>query len=431
MAASDTIKNIRNDAWRTLLERMLGSDPADRQRATNEWKDLDRASWRDKQGSPLWCSVADGIRILEVAVTTSFPDAGKPEDGFGIETDLCGWFMTFQHPAYVEAIEQLYPHTQLPFVQGSLLAMLSIQQTPEAVESIRRIVRQHGLSLKTYPRFFSEIARQTALTASLAPDLLQNAGEQLGGVANFVNACLANGHLDPTVLSVALPSIESRAAASLQAARPFQQPQGIAWRWAYEYHSIRHDLAATLDLLGVIPDASPALLREAQSLDDPRVLLFATIGLLRKGEDSPDETFTRIAACHETRVGLFGLLEGLQRLDRFPTQFRNLESFAASDMVAWLSYPSELGGEPEALHAEAMLSGAGEHGDVVHFLWRFTGGDNKECAGVSGPYPAEAGDQPVSGANTFSNFTEWSSATPEQHLAGVLETLERWSIARC
>jgi hypothetical protein len=33
--------------------------------------------------------------------------------------------------------------------------------------------------------------------------------------------------------------------------------------------------------------------------------------------------------------------------------------------------------------------------------------------------------------DTFSNFTPWDEATPEQHLASVLETLSNWRIAHC
>jgi hypothetical protein len=78
-----------------------------------------------------------------------------------------------------------------------------------------------------------------------------------------------------------------------------------------------------------------------------------------------------------------------------------------------------------------MISGVGENGEVVHFLWRFTGESGKEIAGVSGPYAVDAGHRPVSGGDTFSNFAAWESATPEQHLQAVLSTLTRWSIARC
>ena len=159
--------------------------------------------------------------------------------------------------------------------------------------------------------------------------------------------------------------------------------------------------------------------------------MFSACALLRKGEPCADAVFVKIASCHETRAGLFGSLELIQRLERFPAQFRNLEAFAACDMVRWLCYPAELGYEPTRLQAEARVTSAVEAGDVVHFLWRFTGDKDEEYAGVSGPYPADAGDQPVAGGDTFSNFTAWQSATPEQHLQGVLDTLTRWSIARC
>ena len=52
-------------------------------------------------------------------------------------------------------------------------------------------------------------------------------------------------------------------------------------------------------------------------------------------------------------------------------------------------------------------------------------------AGVSGPYELDPSLDSVMDAGTFSNFTPWDDAAPEQHLASVLETLSNWRIALC
>jgi hypothetical protein len=50
-------------------------------------------------------------------------------------------------------------------------------------------------------------------------------------------------------------------------------------------------------------------------------------------------------------------------------------------------------------------------------------------------YPAELGYESsldcMTSADTFSTFTPWDDASPEQHLASVLETLSSWRISSC
>ena len=99
------------------------------------------------------------------------------------------------------------------------------------------------------------------------------------------------------------------------------------------------------------------------------------------------------------------------------------EAFAASHMAEWLRYPMELDREPERLELAATVRGANDDGERQWCLWKFTGDKGVEYAGVSGPYPLPAPVGPLEGSDVFSNFAEWDSATPEQHLESVLETL--------
>jgi hypothetical protein len=152
--------------------------------------------------------------------------------------------------------------------------------------------------------------------------------------------------------------------------------------------------------------------------------------LLKRGVEPPHEIVRAAAASHVVRAYLHRALEGLGRLDLFPAEHASFEAFAAAHMASWLAYPSELGEEPELLRLEATLRGATTDGERQWCLWRFAGSDGQELAGVSGPYELEPRAGPLEGSDTFSNFAEWGSATPEQHLESVLATLQDWRLAR-
>lgn len=99
-------------------------------------------------------------------------------------------------------------------------------------------------------------------------------------------------------------------------------------------------------------------------------------------------------------------------------------------MVSWLTHPSELGCEPEHLELHATVRGTTADGPRQWCLWKFSDEAGKTFAGVSGPYPLDPSlDTLTAGGDTFSRFRPWEEATPEQHLASILETLNDWRIS--
>jgi len=107
-----------------------------------------------------------------------------------------------------------------------------------------------------------------------------------------------------------------------------------------------------------------------------------------------------------------------------PQEWCTRDAFAAADMVEWLSYPTELGREPDELEKMAVFEARSPDGPVALYVWRFKGTDGKWLAATSGPYLLVGEPAPCSGGSTFSSFEEWDSATAEEHAHSVLETLD-------
>jgi hypothetical protein len=172
------------------------------------------------------------------------------------------------------------------------------------------------------------------------------------------------------------------------------------------------------------------VLEQATAFEDPYLLSVVILGFLRRGLDPPRETVRAAAASHVVRAAVYRVLDSFGRLDLYPSEQATFEAFAAAHMAQWLSHPSELGFEPERLELAATLRGMNDEGERQWCLWKFEGDDGVMYAGVSGPYALVSPVRPLEGGDVFSNFSEWESATAEQHLASVLETLRDWRMHR-
>jgi hypothetical protein len=257
------------------------------------------------------------------------------------------------------------------------------------------------------------------------------AGEELPNVMNYLNASLEAGHLDAEKLRPAANWVETQAARLLDAVAPLQRAEGTKWRSEEDYCGMRAELGVHLDLLGIIPGISLDPLCRAAKLQDPLLLLFAVVSMLKRGSEPSASALLVCAKSHETRASLYKQLQHLDRADLFPREFLTFEAFAAAAMTAWLLYPAELGYEPTSLELVAEVEGTKDGESVVMCLWKFTNDEGQALAGASGPYPASRPIEPLWGQDTFSNFTEWTKLTPEEHLAGMLETLDSWAVAWC
>ena len=97
-------------------------------------------------------------------------------------------------------------------------------------------------------------------------------------------------------------------------------------------------------------------------------------------------------------------------------------------MVGWLSHPAELGAPPAAIEKMKVVQADSDGENYSIYVWRYREQEDTEwLVGISGPYILKGTPQPVHGHLTFSQFTPWDKATPEEHANAVIEMFEKYA----
>lgn len=143
----------------------------------------------------------------------------------------------------------------------------------------------------------------------------------------------------------------------------------------------------------------------------------------------------RVAADPETRITLLGELANIGRLDLAPAQHRTQTAIAESDMVRWVTYPTELGRPPDDIEllGQATLDDAGHPADLLLFKFRthapHWSADNGWMVGAAGPY--RRADQPTlkAGGLTFSSFAQLEEMPLAEHIESLAGTVTAWADA--
>lgn len=211
-----------------------------------------------------------------------------------------------------------------------------------------------------------------------------------------------------------------------------QQPAGVTWLWEEDYTALRYEAEMLLDLIGHLPtENAEAALRAVFTLRDPLLKFWAVLGLLRQGKDVDQPVLDELAARAVTRNKLFHLLHEAEMDDRFPRADATQLAFAESDMVDWLTYPTELAREPDDIEQLAVvpdeLPGLGP---VDYYVFRFRtlpphwAAEQGWLGCVSGPFVRAEAPTPIAHGQTFSKFEPLDGATPEQLVRDVQELFE-------
>jgi hypothetical protein len=422
--AAALISRLANERWRALLLPLLDPDQTVRNAAL---KDLEDALRKPQHGGADLRLVADDVpRLVEIGMTVTFPPTWRTWSSPA--HDVLFWFVTIKHAWLAQTIAAHYAAAD-DGARLDAITILAAQRNEEALRTLGTLIERYGMPGRMYSRFFWELNDSFEYADCLMPQLILQAGRYIPHVMDFVNIAHERGKLSPEKLVPALDLVEQKAAELLAAVRRRQRRDGgTRWRFEEKYIPLSHSLGAFLDLLSLIPGASVATLQKAAALADPRLLSIVAIGLLRRGVEPAREIVRIAAASHVVRADLYRALNGLGRLDIFPAENASFEAFAASHMARWLAYPSELGYEPEVLQLAAILRGTTGEGERRWCLWKFEDADGAAFAAVSGPYALEPLVGPLEGGDVFSNFAEWDSASPEQHLQAVLATLRDWRL---
>lgn len=199
-----------------------------------------------------------------------------------------------------------------------------------------------------------------------------------------------------------------------------------------DYSTHRSTAGLMLDLLGHLAGSTPlAVLRKASGHADPWIALWGVRPLLDAGEKVPPADVERIVADPEARNVLISELLP-DHVAVVPGHYRTQQAIAESDMVRWLTYPTELGRPPDQIElvGQATLDDEGQPADL--FVFRFltqephwSAGDGW-MVGVAGPYRRAEQPTVVAGGLTFSEFSHYDAMTPAEHVEALVGTVTGW-----
>ena len=223
--------------------------------------------------------------------------------------------------------------------------------------------------------------------------------------AQLYNA-LDSGGTEPIDLAPFAPSFASFWRDIDDQLRPFQRRNGHSWRWQEDYQDPRNEAVLLLDILGYVPGPEVvAELKNALTLDDQRLVMFAAMSLLRQRQPLSPETVSSIAACDETRNMFRSLLAEVDYAYLFPPEYADSESLARSSMVEWLTNPTEWECAPDDIEPVTRIN-------PDQFLYRFrvlgsTCGAGEWIVGLGGRL-------------TYSDLQPFASASAEEHAVRML-----------
>ena len=157
-------------------------------------------------------------------------------------------------------------------------------------------------------------------------------------------------------------------------------------------------------------DTLMQLIADLFKLEDPTVSYYALSTLTKVGYEVPDEVIVMLANDLTHADITFRALKDRAMTYRFPADLRNDAYLAKSDLVHWLTYPTELGREPDEI---VLLGVTKKKGETFH-VFRFKSdsanlGDDLKGVWLIGWSGSDGG--------TFSNFdkyADYEKKTPEK-----------------
>jgi hypothetical protein len=379
-------------------------------------------------------SLADGLKALRAAAQP-YPFEKPAADE--VSENLVHFAAGSPKPEYVSVVVELFEQ----FIgRGKwwALSILAQLEDREAALAYMEVVRQHARAGRISGLVIGPLQKKPRHADVFFPELLSYAPDAPNLAPDIYRLCLAysdaglitHDALEPYAGQVI--AAYRTLAAKLQ---PAQQDHGLAWMWDEPYLEWRIDGGLLLDLLGYFPPASVEDdLMRAVEYRDPRLQYFAVVSLLRMGKPVDVERVAQVAAHAEMRKWLYDELHRLGQVALYPEKYRTQAALAESDMVHWLTYPTELGRVPDEIELMKVVPvDTGLPGGIYdYFLFRFRthephwSAKDGWMAGVSGPFRRT--DEPTTAAlgDTFSTFKKWDSTTPEEQVGNIRELMKRW-----
>ena len=382
-------------------------------------------------------TLEEGLRAIESSL--EFP-APKYADEDNAEA-MIGYLDTSRFPrehgvAAIPRILELYPSLSERAQRASIQLLMNIPEK-EGAAAVMELVRRYFQDGKIPPSSFSLHAAHPSHADVYFPELLDYA--QLTAWLEYAHSiwwiCIKyceNGVLKPEQIISRSNSVAAEYRTLKTKLLPFQSQMERSK--AFKYLVDREVAPLLLNLMRFFPTAE---IKQELSLAlveyrDPVLLCWASISALWLGLPVEHQIIETIAASDEARNTFYEKLKEHNRTSIFPEKYRTKAAFAQSDLVNWLTYPTELGCVPDAIELTDVIVEADEEGTRDWFLFRFRASKSTFrgeidptvwLAGWSGPFPNDSAPGDVlNPGDHISNFEPWDSKTPEEHLRAFYGT---------
>jgi hypothetical protein len=196
-------------------------------------------------------------------------------------------------------------------------------------------------------------------------------------------------------------------------------------RYIEEYDAENEDKSKSFEALCdacgyFISDDMIPLLYKVLEFGNNGLSMFAAMTLLKMEKDIPQKTVAALASDLVYAEGFYSCLKAAGKDSLFPDELKNEVYFAKSNLVHWLTYPTELGKAPDEIE---YIGKAEFKKDPDIFIFKFksdsdTIGDDLKGKWLIG-WSNDDGD-------TFSNFNEYEKfdkGTPEKTVKYIKKKL--------
>ncbi len=383
-------------------------------------------------------TLEEGVYALQRAAEI-FPPL--TEDWLDVSEELVSAAAREPIPEHIPVIREYFGHYS-PRAQGRAIGMIASLESRAATEAFTALL--DDVSEEAQVTNLGTMTENPRYNDILFPAILRHVQHPAlrGPLSSVILAHLTSGTVKDTSIqseiSKAMIGLHDELRAKLH---PHQKSEGLDWMWDDEYQEPRSLAALVLDVLGhtTTPEAERGLV-EALEYKDPQLKMFAVLGLAGHGKQPPRQPLREIAKSSETRNWVYRGLAELDRLDLFPAEYATQEAFAESEMVNWLTYPTELARVPDEIELMAVIPETLEEGAGETYVFRFRtlpphwAAREGWMAGAAGPFLFAESPSPDARRGTFSTFTSWDEHSPEEHLRMIKETRDRahepWELDR-
>lgn len=335
---------------------------------------------------------------------------------------------------HLPLLARQYPELT-PYGQRAVIDALVHSQLQGVDQLAIDLLRRHGwMSERAIPKFGDDCPLSEAMIAAFVDGSIRGFDDEKRH--GLLLDCATSGKLSARIKEQAQAPTVARALTLLDSLEKRPRSAGVAWRAHEDYVGLRYEAEVLFDLLGHLgpSENSAGALRRGEVLPDPLLALWAAVSLVRLGEQPRSESLLAIAKDAESRNHLLEELTKLEKKALFPKSELTQPKLAESDMVGWLTFPTELGRMPDHIQLMKVVErDTGPEGGVfVYYVFRFKLDPPDEraadgwLAGISGPFRKQEFPTPDSWGETFSTFTAWNKFNAEEHLSSVQELLEEW-----